>query len=138
MDSAKLKDFFSQNDQFAKENHIFIDEIKEGYAKTSMRIEKRHLNAANVVHGGAIFTLADFAFAIASNSYGTLALSINSSISFLNGAKEGERLCAVATEVDKNHKLGNYTVKITTDTDKTIAIFQGMVYKKEIKILEDE
>ena len=135
MNIASLKEFFSQNDQFAKQNGMVVEEIKEGYAKTSMKIEKQHLNAANVVHGGAIFTLADFAFGIASNTYGTIALSINSSISFLNGAKEGEKLYAVACEIDKNFKLGSYTVTVTNDNDKTIAIFQGMVYKKDKKLL---
>jgi len=135
MDMISLKEFFSQNDQFAKENNIILEEIKEGYAKTSMKIEKKHLNAANVVHGGAIFTLADFAFAIASNTYGTIALSINSSISFINGAKEGEKLYAVATEIEKNFKLGSYTVTVTNDDGKIIAIFQGMVYRKDKKFL---
>jgi acyl-CoA thioesterase len=135
MDMISLKEFFSQNDQFAKENNIILEEIKEGYAKTSMKIGKKHLNAANVVHGGAIFTLADFAFAIASNTYGTIALSINSSISFINGAKEGEKLYAVATEIEKNFKLGSYTVTVTNDDGKIIAIFQGMVYRKDKKFL---
>ncbi len=131
----KLKTFFAENDRFAKANGIVIEEIKEGYAKTSMKTEARHLNAANVAHGGAIFTLADFAFAIASNSYGTLALSINSSISFINGAKEGEKLFAEAREIEKNHKLGSYTVKVTNESDKTVAVFQGMVYKKNEQLV---
>jgi len=138
MDVALLKDFFSKNDRFAKENSMVIEEIREGYAKTSMIVEKKHLNAANVAHGGAIFTLADFAFAIASNSYGTLALSINSSISFINGAKKGDKLFAEAKEIDKNFKLGSYSVIVTNQENKIIAIFQGMVYKKDKKLLSEE
>ena len=135
MDIATLKNFFEQNDRFANSNGMQIESIDEGYAKTSMVIQDNHLNAANVVHGGAIFTLADYAFGIASNTYGTIALSINSSISFLNGAKKGEKLFAVACEIDKNFKLGSYTVTVTNGEDKTIAIFQGMVYKKDKKLL---
>lgn len=135
MDMAILKDFFEKNDKFANSNGMKIESIEEGYAKTSMLIDDNHLNAANVVHGGAIFTLADYAFGIASNTYGTIALSINSSISFLNGAKKGEKLYAVAKEIDKNFKLGSYTVIVTNDENKTIAVFQGMVYKKDKKLL---
>ncbi len=138
MDAILLKDFFSKNDRFAKENNMVIEEIKEGYAKTSMIVEKKHLNAANVTHGGAIFTLADFALAIASNSYGTIALSINSSISFINSAKEGDKLFAQAKEIDKNFKLGSYCVMVTNQDDKTVASFQGMVYKKDKKLLSEE
>jgi len=126
----KLKNYLQQFDRFAKNNAMVIDELKEGFAKTSMVVKNFHLNGANVAHGGAIFTLADFAFAIASNSYGRIALSINSSISFLNSAKEGERLIATATEVDKNHKLGTYEVKVKNEKDVVIATFLGTVYRK--------
>ncbi len=131
----KLKEFFEQNDRYAKLNGMNIEDIREGYAQTSMLITSEHLNGANVAHGGAIFSLADYAFAIASNSYGKLALGINTSISFLNSAFEGERIYAKACEVDKNHKLASYTITITNKEDKTIAIMQGMVYKKDKDLL---
>ena len=53
------------NDRFATENGVVIDEVDDGYAKCSLEIQPHHLNAANTVLGGAIFTLADFAFAVA-------------------------------------------------------------------------
>ena len=61
------------------------------------------LNAADVVHGGALFTLADLAFAVASNSRGQLALSINASISYLKAAR-GPLLTAEAKEVSCNSR----------------------------------
>lgn len=135
MELSALKEFFDQNDRFAKANGMVIDHIDTGYSKVSMDIREDHLNGADVCHGGVIFTLADYAFAVASNSHGTLALAINASINFINGAKKGEKLIAVATEADKNFKLGSYTVTVTNDRDETIAIFQGMVYKKDKKLL---
>ncbi len=53
-----------------------------------MKIENHHLNGAKTVHGGAIFTLADFALAVASNSHGSLAMAINASISYLSLRKK--------------------------------------------------
>jgi acyl-CoA thioesterase len=130
MNLDELKIFFEKRDRFAKANGIKIEEIDKGYAKVSMKVEEEHLNGADVAHGGAIFTLADFAFALSSNSYGTISLSINSSISFINGAKKGEILTAIAKEIEKNHKLGCYSVEVTNENSKIIAIFQGMVYRK--------
>ena len=126
----KLKNYLQEFDRFAKKNEMIIDEVKEGFAKTSMVVKDFHLNGAHVAHGGAIFTLADFAFAIASNSYGRIALSINSSISFLNSAKEGQKLVAVAKEVEKNHKLGTYSVEVKNEDNVIIATFLGTVYRK--------
>lgn len=137
MDHQKLKAFFTEKDRFAKANGIIAEDIKTGYAKASMKIEDRHLNGADVVHGGAVFSLSDFAFGMASNSHGKLALSINSSISFINGAREGEILYAEAKEIEKNHKLGSYEVKVTNQDNKTIAIFQEMVYRKNEQLIKE-
>jgi acyl-CoA thioesterase len=90
------------------------------------------------VHGGAIFTLADFVFAVASNSYGDVALSINSSIFFINSAKIGEKLSAQAIEIERNKKLATYKVLVTNEDDKTIASFHGMVYIKNKTFIEGE
>ena len=135
MEYNKIKAFISNNDQFAKANGIKLLEVAEGYAKTSMEINDKHLNAANLVHGGAIFTLADFAFAAASNSRNALALAINVSISFLNAAKSGT-LYATAREVERNKKLASYRVDITDKAGRVVAIFQGMVYIKKSSILK--
>ena len=56
-----LKDQLNQNDIFCRENSIRLTEIREGYAEAVMSIDEHKLNANNVVQGGAIFTLADFA-----------------------------------------------------------------------------
>ena len=128
MDYNKLKGFF-KNDRFAASSGIKILEIKKGYCKAIMKIEDRHLNAANVVQGGAIFTLADLAFAAASNSHGMLSLAINVNISFLKGKSSGI-LYAIATEVCDPTKLGAYDVLVTDEKNDIIARFNGIVYRK--------
>ncbi len=130
----KLKQFFSAQDLFAKHVGIELIEVAPGYAKTSMKIESHHFNGAKTVHGGAIFTLADFAFAVASNSRGTLAMGINTSVSFVKSATNGT-LYAEAREQSLNPKLASYSVHVTDDDNETVAIFQGMVYRKKQLIL---
>jgi acyl-CoA thioesterase len=98
-----------------------------------MQVEDRHLNGVGLVQGGAIFTLADLAFAATSNSHGTVAVAINASISFLKGTRSGT-LTARATEVDRNPKIGSYRVDVTGDANDTLAVFQGMVYRKKDKL----
>ncbi|HET6419266.1 MAG TPA: PaaI family thioesterase [Geobacteraceae bacterium] len=133
----KIKRFFAAEDLFARHNGIELLEVKPGMAKACMKIEPYHYNAAKTVHGGAIFTLADFAFAVASNSHGTLAMGINTSVSFVKAATKGT-LYAVAREQTRNPKLGSYTVQITDDAGEIIAIFQGMVYRKKESIIPVE
>ena len=130
----ELKQFFSTGDRFASHSDIELVDLGPGWAKASMKIEPFHFNAARTVHGGAIFTLADFAFAVASSSHGTLAVGINTSVSFVKAALTGT-LYADARELSRNAKLATYSVMITDDAGDTVAIFQGMVYRKKELIM---
>lgn len=127
-----IKNFLNK-DQFAKHNGIELLEISEGTAKAKIQIKKEHLNGIGIVHGGAIFCLADFVFAAASNSHGTIAVAINVSISFLKAVKEGV-LIAQAKEISINPKLATYSVQVTDDIGDLVASFQGMVYRKKDRI----
>jgi acyl-CoA thioesterase len=110
-----------------------ITEVREGYAKAEMELQPYHLNGARTVHGGALFTLADFAFAAASNSRGQLALSINSSISIFKGAQKG-KLIAEAREVSHSPKLASFEVSVRNEAGGLLATFQGMVYRKSVSL----
>jgi acyl-CoA thioesterase len=111
--------------------------VAAGYAKARMEIRDCHLNGANIVHGGAIFTLADFAFAAAANSHERISVGINAAISYAKAATTGS-LTAEAKEVSLNHKLGNYIVQIRDEQNDLIAFFQGTVYRKKEKHQEVE
>jgi len=125
----KIRDFF-KNDQFARHSGVELLDVSPGYAKARMNVQEFHLNGANMVHGGAIFTLADLAFAVASNSHGTLAVAINASIWYVRASSEGT-LFAEAKEVSINPKLATYSIDITNDQGDMIATFEGMVYRKK-------
>ncbi|MBW2640810.1 MAG: hotdog fold thioesterase [Deltaproteobacteria bacterium] len=120
-----VRNFF-KNDTFAEHLGIELLEVSKGRAKAKMEI-KDH------AHGGAIFSLADLAFAVASNSHKTIALAINASISFLKAASGGT-LFAEAKEVSINPKLATYDIRVTNEDNDIIALFQGTVYRKKDKI----
>lgn len=126
----QLKNFFSQNDRFARHCGIELLEAGLGRARARMEIAAHHLNGAGTVHGGAIFTLADFVFAVASNSHGNLALGINTATCFVRAAFDGT-LYATAEEVALNPKLGTYQVRISDQDDNLIAQFTGTAYRKK-------
>jgi acyl-CoA thioesterase len=130
----ELKEFFSAEDKFARHAGIELVDAGLGWAKASMEIQSFHFNGAGTVHGGAIFTLADFAFAVASNSHGTLAMGISTSVNFVKAAIKGT-LHAEAMEQSKGPKLASYSVMVTDDAGEIVAIFQGMVYRKKESIL---
>ncbi len=125
----ELRKFFKK-DRYAGHAGIELLEVSEGRAKARMKIEDYHLNALDIVHGAAIFTLADLVFAVASNSHGNIAMAINASISFLKAVRGG-LLYATAEEESRNPKLATYTVRVTNEENDLIAVFKGMVYRKK-------
>ncbi len=118
-----------KNDQFAAHCGIELISVEPGRARAKMEVGNFHLNGVGLVQGGAIFTLADFTFAAASNSRGTVAVGINVNVLFLKAATSG-MLYAEAREIATSRKLGSYTVEVRDDRQELIAMFQGMVYRK--------
>jgi len=126
-------DFF-KNDHYATMTGIELVEIAKGYAKAKLPITEMHLNAGNTTQGGAIFTLADFVLAAASNSHGKLAFTINGTVNFLKGSGPGDTLFAEAKERFLHKRLANYQVDVTNQNGDLIATLEGTVYRKEVDI----
>jgi acyl-CoA thioesterase len=124
---------FFKNDRFAERANVELLSVSPGQARAKMTLHPHHLNGYGTVQGGAIFTLADLAFAAASNSHGTVAVAINISITYMKAAKTGT-LWAEARELSRNFKLGSYTVEVKDDQGELVASFQGLAYRKSEKI----
>lgn len=119
-------------DTFAQSTGIQLVSVAPGRAVVRLEIGDQHRNSHGTVHGGAIFTLADAAFALASNSHGVPAAAINATITYMKAAREGA-LTAVAEEFALNPRLATYIVTITDEAQDRVALFQGMVYRKTMK-----
>lgn len=115
-------------DRFAAGASITLEEVREGYARARMEAGQQHLNGLDIVQGGAIFTLADFAFAAACNSSGVAAVAVNVSISFVKAARPGA-LVAVAEELARSTRLSTCTVKVTDASGDLVALFTGTAYR---------
>ncbi|WP_129113496.1 PaaI family thioesterase [Halegenticoccus tardaugens] len=103
--------------------------ISEGYAEAILRVRPDHLNFHGTPHGGCVYTVADAAFAAASNSRGERALAMETNMSYLRTVEEGETLRAVADENYCGEKTAEYEVGVFTTADERVATFRGRVYK---------
>lgn len=82
MDLQEAKDFFSKDNYAVSTSGIEIVEVSENHSKVMMKIDERHCNALGYVMGGAYFTIADFAFAVATNTPEKTTVTTTSSISY--------------------------------------------------------
>jgi acyl-CoA thioesterase len=116
-------------DHYAELLGIKVLEIKDGYCKVEMRIGKQHTNAMGCTHGGAIFSLADYAFAEACNFGDNIAVGIQVDIKYLRPTTEGDVLIAEAKQISDGKTTGVYQVLVYKE-DKLTALFSAIAFKK--------
>ena len=116
------------DDAFCEAVGIELASLESGRAETTLTVEERHLNFHGTPHGGAVYALADAAFAAASNSRGETAVALETNVSYLAAAEVGDRLTAVAEETHAGGSTAEYRVEVTAE-DERVATFRGRVYK---------
>ena len=119
------KEYFAKDKYATVSTGIEILEVGENYAKCCFKIDERQANAVGHVMGGAIFTLADFVFAVTTNNKEKVTVTAMSSISYFNSPKgtilygesrvkkEGKRTCFY--EIDIYDDLGISVATVSTN-----------------------
>lgn len=118
------------DDSFSQWLGIEVLEVQEGFCKAQMTVRADMLNGHRVMHGGISFSLADSAFAFASNSHGQKAVSIETSINHVKPVFEGDELIATAQKESISKSLGQYIVRVTRNGE-LVGLFKGLVFRKQ-------
>ncbi|WP_152042040.1 hydroxyphenylacetyl-CoA thioesterase PaaI [Salinigranum salinum] len=119
----------ASNDPFCETVGIDLASVHPGYAETMLTVEERHLNFHGTPHGGAVYALADAAFAAASNTGSKTAVALETNISYFAAVDVGETLRAVAEETHLGGRTAAYDVRVTDETGDPVATFRGRVYR---------
>lgn len=106
-----------------------LTEFGPGTAEAELVVAENMLNTHKTVHGAVLYSLADYVFAAASNSYGKTAVGVTTSMNYLSAGFIGERITAVASEVKRTHKLAWYKIDVSNDKE-LLATMEAMVYRK--------
>lgn len=127
----QVREYINQNDTFCKANNMTLEMVKLGYAEAVMKVTEHSYNAVHTVQGGAIFTLADLAFAGAANSYGDKCIAMTANASFVRPGT-GNTLRAVAREVSKGRRSCLIDVEVRNEENKLVAKIQitGFFFEK--------
>lgn len=125
----RLLDAF-RADPFGRLLGVQVEEVRPGYARVSLHLRGEHHNFHGVAHGGVVFSLADFAFAAASNSHNQRAVAISATIHFLRPPGPG-RLEAECVEEHRGRTLGSYRVGVRDGSGRLVATMQALVHRGE-------
>ncbi len=128
MTPKQIVDKMYNSDPFSHWLGINILKIEPGLCILSMTVRREMLNGFSIAHGGISYSLADSALAFASNSYGFMAVSIETSITHTAQVKENDILTAQTEEVHKGKRTALYYISITNQHNEKVAYFKGTVY----------
>ncbi len=123
--------FMRIHEQLAVEYDLKLEKVGPGLAEVSLTVQEKMLNAVRLRHGGVIFALADFAFAVAANSHGQVAVALSAHISYPAPARPGDRLIATAREVARTRRTGLYQVEVRREDGTLVALFTGNVFVRD-------
>lgn len=127
-DVAERVKKLANRDPFVNYLGAEFTEVGPGSAVARMTLGEQHMNFNGTCHGGVLFSLADAAFGLASNSHGRLAAAVDGHIGFTAPANVGERLVATAREVNRSKRIGTYRVDVHRGDGSPVATFTGTVY----------
>ena len=130
---AQLREFFSRDRYATETTGIEILEAGDGYAKVGLKVRDGHMNAGDRVMGAVYYTMADFAFAVASNpdaGDAPITFTLSSQINFLTAAK-GKYLTAEAKAVRKGRKTSFYAAEIRDELGTLVATVSSNGYRMD-------
>lgn len=126
-DPTRVASLFA-DDGYAAALGVELVEVTGDELTVALNVEDRHLNFLGGGHGGMVFSLADCAFSLASNSAGPRAVAIDTHMVFTAAVRTGNRLTATATELSRGRSLATYHVKVLRDDGRIAGLFTGTVH----------
>ncbi len=118
-------------DAYAAAQGFSLETIDVDTVAVSMIVRDDHLNFHQVLHGGALFSLADCAFSLSSNAHGDVAMAIDTHLALTAPSRVGDKLTATAVEVTRGRTLATYRVDVTNVDGRTIGLFTGTVFIRQ-------
>ncbi|MDG2343414.1 MAG: hotdog fold thioesterase [Flavobacteriales bacterium] len=137
MSPESIVKLMMKNDLFSQWMGIQVIEIKLGKCILETTVREEMLNGFDIAHGGISYSLADSCLAFAANSYGLLALSIETSIKHLKKVTIGDSLRASSKLINKTENHQEYQVLVTNQFDEIVADFMGKVHLSNKKWSDD-
>jgi acyl-CoA thioesterase len=106
-----------------------VTEIAPRRSTCRMTVREEMVNGFGTSHGGIVFSLADSAFAFATNASGRLSVAIDCTISYPVAVRPGDVLTAVAVEESASNRLAFCDVTVRNQRDAIVGHFRGTVYR---------
>ncbi len=126
-DSDRVKGLLDA-DRYASDLGIELVSVSDDEIVVGLDVTEAHSNFLGVGHGGMVFSLADCAFSLASNSAGEDAVAIDTHLVLTAASRPGDRLQAAVRELTRGRTLGTYRAEVTRSDGRVVGLFTGTVF----------
>ena len=109
-----------RGDRLIRDFGMKLLEAREGYAKVSVVVEDRFLNAHNIGHGVLLFAAADAAFALSVNAV-VDAVGVQWSMNVFRAAKPGETVIGESSIIHKGRQSMVCELTVTAGDGRVLA-----------------
>ena len=127
--SLKIVNKMLSKDHFSEWLGLNILEIKPGYCKLSVKVNKLMLNGFGIGHGGICFSISDSALAFSANSKGNVSYTKETTSSYLQKVQKGDLLIAESKEISD----GIFNVSVKNQKKELVFTLNGIVHTTEKK-----
>jgi len=115
-------------DSYAGSLGVEIVQVEPDEIVVALDVTEEHANFLGIGHGGMVFSLADCALSLASNTQFETAMAVDAHIALTAPSRPGDRLTARIVEVSASKRLATYRVDVSRGDGLTVAAFTGTVY----------
>jgi acyl-CoA thioesterase len=131
-------DALFRSDPFAGLLAATLEDWGGGWARVRYTPVEAHVSFLGATHGGATFSVADYAFGVASNSWGRMAMGLSMDVHFVAAPAGGEELLAESRERTRTHRTSSHLVEVTGEGGRPIASVHAMVFRTAAWLLGEE
>lgn len=133
MEISNMKEIIERINEakgFTRHNNMIITKAGVGLAEGTLSFSQETMNHYGSIHGGALFSLADYVAGVAAASYGTVCVTLDASIHYFKSVSSGI-IRAVASETSKSNKTATYEVCLYDEEEVLVSKAAFTYYNTE-------
>lgn len=130
--TERIRNAFDSDPYAASQGYV-LGAVTDESVTVSMTVRSDQVNFLGGTHGGVVFSIADCAFALASNAYPEDAVAIDTHLVITGGTTTGATLTATASELTRGRSLATYRVDVARDDGRIVGAFTGTVFIKSLE-----
>lgn len=120
VDRKKMDELIESN-AFARYIGMELTRVEQGYAEGRIRMEKRHTNVYEGMHGGCVYALADTIAGIAAATCGRYVTTLSGGMNYMLPIKDTEYVICKARTIRQGGRIAVLDVAVENEKGEILS-----------------